>query len=223
MKVLIASWMAFAGTLFAGGLKFAETSRELTLGPTEKSVSTDFKFTNDTNKDVTIVKTDGGCSCVAVKVAGGKTVYAPGESGVLRTIFDVGNFEGELDRPVKIWIKGDDVDVTTQTLDIRFKIPVLVSLEPKTLIWTVGDEAQPKIMKIKMHGEKPIHIESLELLSEDFTSELTTIKDGEEYEVSVTPKSTERMGTLGVFHIKTDAEVERYRMMQTFAVIQKKP
>ena len=222
MKVMIASWMALAGTLFAGGLNFAESSKELTADPAAKSVTAEFEFTNETSKDVTIVKTDGGCSCVSVQVSDGKSVFAPGESGVVKAVFDVGNFTGQVEKPVKVWLKGDDVDVATQTLKIQINIPVLVSMEPRTLKWMVGDESKPKKIKILVEDSKLIHIDSVISSTEAFTTNLKTIKDGKEYELTVTPASTEKMGTLGIFRIKTDSTIDRYQMLQAFAVIQKK-
>ncbi|MBK1881104.1 DUF1573 domain-containing protein [Luteolibacter pohnpeiensis] len=222
MKVVIGSWLFLAGTLFAGGLKFTETSKEITADPAARSVTAEFDFTNDTQHPVTIEKTDGGCSCVSVKVSDGKTQFSPGESGKIQAVFDIGNFSGEVDKPVKVWLKGEDVDVATQTLKIHINIPVLISMEPKTLKWTVGDKTSSKTIKIAVHDDKPVHLDAVKSSTNAFTTNLKTIKDGEEYELEVTPVSTEKMGTLGIFRIETDCPMDRYKLLQAFAVIQKK-
>ncbi|MBK1881105.1 DUF1573 domain-containing protein [Luteolibacter pohnpeiensis] len=222
MKVVIASWAALTGVLFAGGLEFAESTKEVTVDPTKETVTVDFNFTNRSDEKLQIEKTDGGCTCVAIKVSGGKTVYAPGESGVLRAIVSLENYTGEVDRPLNVWLKGDHLKTQKQTLDIKIKIPVLVSVEPKTLVWSVGEKPEPKVIKIQMHDTQPIKVESIESSNASFATELKTLKEGTEYELTVTPSSTEKLGELGIFRILTDSRAERYRSIQAYGGIQQK-
>lgn len=221
MKLLMVSWLSLTAPIFAGALTFTETSKEIQAAADAKTVTADFEFTNNTDKNVVITKSDGGCSCVSVQISGGKLSYAPGESGVVRANFSVGNFSGQVDKHVQLWTDGDPSGKPSETLAIKINIPVLISIEPKTLKWAAGAEAKPQKIKILMQDTTPIHISNVSLSTEAFSYDLETIKDGEEYELTVTPAETEKVGTLGIIRIQTDSTQDRYRLQQAFAVIQK--
>src|SRR5690606_38524647 len=134
-RYLTLCWLVCAGGLHAAGLEFAETLKEIHPKADAKTVSADFKFTNTGDKPVTISKYDAACSCMSVQISGGKLHYAPGESGVVRANFDMGNFAGTVDKTVALWLKGDREDQPSGQLTVRVHIPVLIELEPKTLNW----------------------------------------------------------------------------------------
>lgn len=224
MKSAIGCWLGLAGFLSAGSLTFPEKMMELSPGLEQSTVSADFKFTNETDKPVTIAKYDGGCSCLSVQIAGGKRVYAPGESGVLRANFDMGTFAGTVDKNIAVWLDGDSANEPSEHLTVRVKIPVLIELEPKTVKWEIGESATPKSIQIKMNGDKPIHISSVSAsTSQTFDHEVKTIEDGKHYELVVTPKSVSAKG-LAIFRIQTDCEIQKHSLQQAFAVVsEKKP
>lgn len=222
MKSAIGCWLGLAGFLSAGNLTFVEESKEIAPGLEETKVSADFKFTNKTDKPVTIDKYDGGCSCVSVQIAGGKRVYAPGESGTLRANYDMGAASGTVEKTIMIWLDGASANEPSQSVKVRVNIPVLISIEPKTLKWEVGQPATAEKIQIKMNGDKPIHVLSVSSSNTNFTHELKTIEDGRHYELSLSPKDTQGAG-LAVFQIKTDCEVQRHSLQQVFAVVRKTP
>ncbi len=220
MKSAIGLWFGLAGFLSAGGFTFPEVLKEINPGLDATKVSADFKFKNESDKPLTITKYDGGCSCISVQVSDGKRIYAPGESGVIRANFDMGNFSGTVDKHISVWLEGDGPNEPSQQLTVRVNIPVLIELEPKTVKWTIGGEAESKKIQIKMNGEKPIHISSVSPSTETFTHELKTIEDGKRYELVITPKTVEASG-LSIFRIQTDCEIQKHSMQQAFAVISK--
>ena len=217
MKNTIGLWFGLSGMLFAGDLTFTETLKELKPAPEETLVTVDYPFTNNSGKTVIIKEAGGGCSCMSVQVSDGKKAFAPGESGVIRANFDMGTFWGTVDKVVSIWAEGDPEAAPSQLLTLRVHIPVLIEAEPKTVKWDVGEAAEAKTIKIRMMGDKPIHIKSIDPRG-GFTQELKTIEDGKSYELSIKPASTKAIA-IGIFRINTDCEIERHAVQQVFAAI----
>ncbi|MFT3990471.1 MAG: DUF1573 domain-containing protein [Luteolibacter sp.] len=220
MKFLWFCLLACTAMLRAGELAFPETSKEIHAPADAKTVSVDFDFTNKTNSPVTIAKYETACSCMSIQIAGKKMTYAPGESGQVKATFDMGNFSGEVDKELLLWMQGDPADKPSRILKIRVNIPVLVSIEPRTVKWQVGEKPESKTLRIEMHDSKPVKILEVSTASKAFQSELKTVKEGQSYELVITPTSTSEPG-LAVFRIKTDASSERHRIQQAFAIVPK--
>ncbi len=212
-------WLALMAMVQAG-LDFPSTLREVHAPANAKVVTADFEFTNRSGESVTVAKVNPTCSCIAVKIKDGKLRYAPGESGLIRAEFDMGNFSGVVDKVVAVWLDGDPTDQPSVALTVRVHIPVLVSLEPKTLKWDLGGKGEPQTVRIAMHHTQPIHVTGVNSTSEAFAFELKTLEDGKSYELIVTPEDIMTPG-LAVLRIETDCDIPKHRTLQAFAVIRK--
>ncbi len=182
------------------------------------SLVREYKFTNVGTKSIKITQADAGCSCLAVEVAAGKFTYAPGESGTLRATFEIGSFQGTVEKPILIWLEGDREESPSAKVTLRVHIPVIIALEPKTLKWEVGGSTEMKSIDVKMDHEKPIRITSVSTSNETFSAKIVTIEEGKHYKVEVTPHGT-AAGGLTIVRIETDSDVEKQRIQQGFAVI----
>lgn len=220
LRPVIALMLATLPSLAAAGLDFPRSLVEIHAPVDAASVTADFEFTNRGEQEVTVVKYDAGCSCMAVQITGGKLRYAPGESGVIRAVFEIGNFSGSVDKAVALWLNGDPPDKPSQQLTVRVHIPVLVLLEPKTLKWDLGGPAESQTIKIIIQDQKPIHVKKISASSPAFRHELKTIEEGKRYELSVTPTQINTPG-LAILRIETDSAVEKHRVQQAFAVVRK--
>ncbi len=220
MKSLLSTWLLFAAFAHAAGLEFPEILKEIKAPSDVPTVTADFDFTNKSDKPVSISKSDGGCSCMKVQVSGGKLKYEPGESGVVRATFEMGNFSGTVDKMVAIWVDGDSPSSPSLKLTVRIHIPVLVNLDPKTVRWNIEDKAEPKIIKIQMSEGATIHVNNVTSSSESFSYELKTLEKGKNYELAVIPKDTKVPG-IGVFRIETDCAISKHQIQQAFAVVSK--
>lgn len=218
MKFAIGMWLVLAGLVQAAGLEFAELINEVNAASDATSVTADFNFTNKGDKPVTIAKADPTCSCIKVQISEGKLTYAPGESGVIRTSFEVGNFSGSVDKVVALYIDNDKPDHPSMQITVRVHIPVIVGMEPKTLKWELGGKAEPKTVQIRMAEGKLIHVVDVKSSSEAFSCELKTLEEGKKYDLVVTPKIMD-VPSISVIRIQTDCEIVRYRVQQAFAVI----
>jgi hypothetical protein len=214
MRIGIFIWLALVVFTQAGGLEFTETLKEVNAGADATLVTTEFSFTNKGDKPASITKSDPGCSCLKVEISGGKLRYAPGESGVVRATFEMGNFSGTVDKMVALWIDDDPADKPSTRLTVRVHIPVLVGVEPKTLKWDLGTKADPQVIRIQMAEGKLIHVTGVTSSSESFACEL------KKYDLVVTPGSIDAPG-LAVIRIETDCGISKHRVQQAFAVVRK--
>ncbi|MCU0782184.1 MAG: DUF1573 domain-containing protein [Akkermansiaceae bacterium] len=211
---------ALASRLLAAGLDFPHTMAEIHAAADASSVTADFEFTNRGDKPVTVVKYDAACSCMGVHIKDGKLRYAPGESGMIRTVFEMGNFSGTVDKVVALWLDGDPPEKPSLQLTVRVHIPVLVLLEPKTLKWELGGDPAPQKIGITVQDKQPVLIRNISSSSPAFRHELRTIEQGKRYELIVTPTEINSPG-LGILRIETDAALEKHRVQQAFAVVRK--
>ena len=218
MKALLLCWFAASLTLSAGTLKFDEVTKEIRAEADARSVTADFNFKNETAEDVIIDRYDASCTCINAQIKGGKLVYKAGETGVIRAAFDTSLFSGTEEKTVGVWLKGDPAAKPSIVLTTRIVIPVLVEVEPKTLIWETGDKAEPKTVTLTMHHSEPIRVKGVSGADARFRQGLKVIEEGKKYEVVITPASTEKPG-MGVIHIETDCSVQRHRSQRIFTVV----
>jgi hypothetical protein len=210
--------LAFLTAAYSATLEFAETLREVHAPADAKTVTTDFTFTNRSDKPVIISRYESACSCMKVEISDAKLRYAPGESGIIRAEFDMGNFSGEVDKTIAIWLDGDAKDKPSITLTARVHIPVIINIESKTVKWPLNGKANPQTIAITMHDTKPVRITKVSSSSENFRHELKTIADGKSYELVVTPLDLSSP-TLAIFRIETDCRLSNHKVQQAFAVI----
>lgn len=210
--------LILTATLARGGLLFPKTLQEVAAAADARVVTTDFEFSNNGDKPVAIRHYDAACSCMSVQVKEGKLQYGPGETGLIRTVFDLGNFAGTVDKVVAIWLEGDRDDQPSIRLTVRVHIPELVKLEPKTLRWQVGGQATPQSVKIHIDHDKPVKILKVSGTNENFRHELITLQEGKEYEIKVNPVGLDSPG-IGILRIDTDCDVSRHKIQQAFLVV----
>lgn len=203
-------------------LVFDQPFQEIKAPSNADRVSADFPFTNKGATTIRVAKVNPNCSCIAIKISDGKLEYAPGETGVIRTEFDMGNFSGEVDKEVAVWLEGDPEDRPSVKLVVRVHIPALVVLEPKTIKWETGATATTLPIRVTMHHSDPIHITRATCSSDAFQLELKTLEEGSSYEVRVTPKTLEKP-VLGIIRIETDCKINKHKIQQGFAIIQNPP
>lgn len=220
MRALCLLWILLVGWLQAGGLTFEKTLIDVHLTADGTTATSDFSFENKTDKPVTIARVDKTCSCLGAEVKGGKLCYQPGEKGVIRVAFELGNFAGVVDKSVVLWLDKDPAERPSATLTVRVHIPVLVEMSEKTLKWTLGGAPEPQRIDIRMKHDKPIRILKTSSSSEAFKVALKTLEEGRHYELWVTPLAADQAG-ISVIRIETDCEVARHKTQQAFAVVRR--
>ncbi len=220
MKFAIGIWLILAAFAQATNLEFAEITKDINAAADATTVIAEFTFTNKSDKTVTITKSDSGCSCLKVEIADGKLKYAPGESGVVRTQFEMGNVSGVVDKIVALWLDNDPAEQPSLQLTLRIHVPVLIALAPKTLTWELGAPLEPKTIEIRMAEGQSIRVTSVTTSSELYVCELKTLEEGKKYDLRVTPKPMETPG-MCVIRIETDCPITKQRVQQAFAVVRR--
>lgn len=224
MKLLTLIWLTLAAFVQATSLEFEQLVTEVHAPADAATVTADFKFTNKSTKPVTISKSDPGCSCLKVQVAEGKLRYAPGESGLIRTTFEMGNFSGTVDKIVALWLDDAPDNSPSMRLTVRVHIPVIVSVESepgkKTLQWDIGSKPDPQVIHIVMAEGHTIHVTGITSSSQAFGHTLKTIEKGKKYDLIVTPLEIDTPG-MSVIRIETDCSIPKHRTQQAFAVLRK--
>jgi len=199
MKVVLFLLVAFAATPVVAQLKWDNPEQTFAPKPLEKLVVAKYRFTNIGTSPVTIneLRTSCGCTTAALE----KKEYAPGESGEIEAKFQ---FAGRVGHQEK-WIL-----VTTNTapnepsvLRLVVNIPAMITIQPELVTWRVGDDPEPKTIRITLSDEIPGKIVSVEVDNPAVKLELHEVRPGKELEVKVTPSTTNEPGN-SVLSIRTD-------------------
>lgn len=204
----------------SAGLTFEKTLAEFHPKPDQQRVHADFAFRNDGQKAVRIAKTDAACSCMEVGTLGGKLDYAPGETGVIRAVFNLTGLQGTSERVVAVWLDGDPAAAPTARLTVRAHIPEVIRIHPKTLTWDLDGAADARTISIEMAPGRDIRVLRAKSTSPNIALEVKTIQAGRLYEVVATPQRTDTPGITAI-RIDTDCEIEAYKSQSAFGVIRK--
>ncbi|MGJ8672363.1 DUF1573 domain-containing protein [Rubritalea sp.] len=224
---LINSILAFSvlglNTLYAD-LVFDQTVKKIDAAADAKEVKVEFPFQNTGASPVVVERFDAPCSCMFAKLEGGEkqkdgsVSIAPGEKGVFKGRFELGNFKGTVDKKIVVWMKGDAEDDPSVSLNTQVSIPYLIAAFPQSLMWQVGEEAVEKVIEVKVDHSEPIKVIKHTSSSPNFSYEFITKEEGEFYELRVKPKSTEKV-TFAAIRLTTDSPNPRYKMVQTFMTV----
>jgi hypothetical protein len=95
-------------------------------------------------------------------------------------------------------------------LRVSVRVPKVISIEPGTLVWTVGEKPVEKVFRVKMVWDDLIHLLSVSSSREDFTFKIEELTPGKDYAVHVTPQNTAKP-MLGLLQFKTDCAFEKFR------------
>ena len=204
----------------AATLTFKNKTVEINAKPGAQQLSMVFPFENKSGETIEITKQAAACACLGATFKDNKKTYAPGEKGELTAKFKLGNFYGTVSKQVLLWQKGDANNKPSIILTTRVTIPELISLTPRTLNWDIGGESKTQTCKITVNHKEPIHITKIVSTNNNFTPELKTIRDGWEYELTVTAKDTSNT-SFGILKITTDSTVSRFRRTQAFVYVRR--
>jgi hypothetical protein len=198
-----------------GALTFDHDPVEVKPRPEDEEIATTFEFTNSSDKPVTVKGLESTCSCLEASMD--QRTYAPGARGSGKALFKVSSFVGRHEKTLHIYT--DYPGASEQVLTFALEVPVIISIKPNLLEWTLGEPAQAKTMVIKMVGQDPLHITKVTPTRENVRYELKEVTPGREYHLIVTPTTTADI-TIGAFKIETDSKIPKYsRQMAFFSIV----
>lgn len=209
--------------LSAGVFTFEATTKEVTAKPDDKILEILFPFKNNSDEAIDITAYDAPCSCMSAKLKGGKNQgsavrFEPGDEGVVKAVFELGNLKGSVDKKIFLWTAGDSKEKPSIELTTRVTVPELISATPTSLVWPLNAALDSKEIIIKVAGDKPTKVTGVVSSNSNIDCEIITVKEGEEYKLKVTPKSTEKILFASV-KISTDSPIDRFKSLQTFVTV----
>ncbi|PQJ29786.1 DUF1573 domain-containing protein [Rubritalea profundi] len=212
-------------SMAAGELSFKTKDKAVAAAPDAKKIEVLFPFKNESTEEVVVMRYDAPCTCMLAQLKGGTAIskdgpvrFAPGQEGVFKGVFELGNFKGTVDKKIVVWAKGDSEENPSIMLTTKVTIPYLIAAFPQSLLWNVGEELKPKIITIKVDNPEPIKVIKHSCSSPQIDYTLETVKEGFEYKLTITPKSTEKV-LFAALRLTTDSENPRYKTVQTFITI----
>lgn len=212
----------------AGELRFVTKEKSVNAAADAKKVEVLFPFKNTSSEDVVIERYDAPCSCMSAQLKGGVAVtkggavrFAPGDEGVFKGLFELGNFKGTVDKKIVVWAKGDPEGKPSIILSTKVTIPYLIAAFPQSLLWSIGEKAKPKFITVKVDNDEPIKIIKHSCSSPEFEYTMETVNEGFEYKLTVTPKTTHKV-LFAALRLTTDSDNPRYKTVQTFMTVKPK-
>lgn len=191
---------------------------ELKPKPEDEEVETTFKFRNKGSKTVKILGLESACSCLSAELD--KAEYKPGEVGTGHASFKVSTFVGRHEKFVTV--STDDPKQPEWQVNFILDVPAVVDIKPKTLEWFIGDTPGPKSSLVRFTGDEPMKIIKVTPIRDNVNFDWKELKEGREYLVTVTPKSTQDV-TMSALKIETSSSIAKYRNQLVFFSVSRKP
>jgi Protein of unknown function (DUF1573) len=198
VKLVAFLFLALATPAFAQ-LKWENVEQTFAPSPLDKQVIAKYRFTNVGTSVVTIkdLRTSCGCTTAALE----KWDYAPGESGEIEANFQFAGHIGHQEKWIFVTTSAAPREPTLLRLIVN--IPIAVTIVPEFVMWRIGDQLEPKTIRIVVADGFPAKIVSVQADNPTVKLELHEVRPGKEVEVRVTPPNTSKPGD-AVLSIRTD-------------------
>ena len=147
------------------------------------------------------------CDCTKVKVSGSR----------LTAVVDTRTF----DRDVEKTISAETADGNEVTLRMQFCVPQAMQLSARSLVWKRNAAPVPQVLRITLPKGSPItHITDAALSGDAFDYTPKVVKRGQEYTVTITPRSTAK-AALNRLVLTTDSTDPRYHRRIIYLQVKK--
>ena len=180
-------------------LTWDKTEQTFNATPQDGAVVAKYKFTNTGSKPIKIRSVLTSCGCTTATLT--KKEYAPEESGEIEAKFAFFGHTGRQDKSIMVETSAAPGQPTVLKLHVYIQEPV--SIEPQLVLWRVGDQPDPKAIRIAIAGDRAVKILSVISDNPAITVKLREVKPGKEYEAQVTPDSAAQRAS-ATLSIRTD-------------------
>lgn len=119
----------------------------------EEQLHAAYPFVNRGSHSVTVREVTSGCGCTVPELE--QKVYAPGEQGVLRAVFNVGQRQGEQRQTISV-----KTDAGDQILRLIVRLPVRLDMAPRILLFRSAD-TEPKTALLTFAEDSPVTVEAV--------------------------------------------------------------
>lgn len=180
--------LALAATAHATGLTWQNKLIEVSTTFQQTDATADFVFRNAGARPVTITSVNASCDCTTAELD--KKTYAPGESGRLHVMFEIGDYSGLHD--AHVLVTTDTPGERPTDLVLRMAIPEYLVVAPSKAIWHIGSEADAKTIVCAAAKDQTVTITDIRSSDPDVTVRLETIEPGRRYALHLQPVATTR-------------------------------
>ena len=169
-------------------LTWESTTFERDLGPHDTEVEGVYKFTNTGTKPVRILSVKTSCGCTSARPS--KTEYASGESGSISAKLSLHGAQGNGRQERQVLVETDAPGQEVVTLKIAGITHQYLQLSSYYLMWDLHGAATAQKVVIDVVHKDPIRVVAATAGNPLFATTLTTVKEGRQYELTVTPPNT---------------------------------
>ena len=138
------------------------------------------------------------CDCTTVTIQGNKLIATVDTS--------------KFDQSVAKQIDATTADGKTTRLTMNFEVPAAIILSARSLVWQRGSTPAPQVLTITLPKGSPVtDIQEAGLSGDAFDYVPHKVKDGREYTVTITPRSTDKpvLNRLVLTMVSTDPRFAR--------------
>ncbi len=170
-----------------GALQWTSRTVALQAQLDERSVRAVYVFRNVDDRPVRILAVKTSCGCTTTIRP--KESYAAGESGAIKVDFEIGGFTGRQEK--QIWVTTDADPERTEELRLIVDIPQLLTVVPRIVWWSIGNECADKTVTITVHPDAKAGTPEIRSGDANMSHRLERISPCV-YRLHVRPQSTER-------------------------------
>lgn len=182
----LAILLVIVGTQAAEALHFEQ--RLIEVKPTTEATTAEatFRFTNSSDRVVTITGTQTSCGCVVAEA--GRTVYQPGERGEIGAQFTVGDAGGRQEKTIVV--ATDHPDEPTVNLTLVIELPILPTPVPAFVTWPKGSALEPRQVFIAIPEGSTLRFTEAKSSQKSITTALSEAPGGKAWLLTLTPTDT---------------------------------
>jgi hypothetical protein len=154
---------------------------------TDKEAIGHFKYQNVGKTPVHFKSVKTSCGCTVAQTQ--KEEVPPGEKGEVTATFKIGDHTGTQIKTVTV--ETDETPKSIMVLTLKAVLPELLSLNPKFVYWTAGDEGKPKTIVATAAKEFPATALAVTSSNPDFITEVKPGDSKSEWKINIQPKKTD--------------------------------
>lgn len=170
----------------AHALEWDQPIRELDAAPGTKNVKAVFSFHNKGARPVKITSVTSSCGCTTGNLA--QDTYAPGTSGQLEMLFEIGDRTGVQEKVLTVTT--DEPGEKPVELTLKANIQEYVTLSPRWVVWKTGEEASEKLVTCTASLAQSFTIVSVDSTDPSLTSRIVQSEPGRKFLIYLKPSAT---------------------------------
>lgn len=153
--------------------------------PFQQTQDVVFEFRNTGTKPVALLDIQTNCDCL--DASADREVCAPGARGTIKARFTVGDHAGLYER--LIMVVTDEAPAPVRLM-VRFEVPEIAGVTPRSISWQVNGGAGEKIVELALAPGVEVNFADAVATNEAFSIRLEAIEPGRRYRLRVTPRNT---------------------------------